>query len=394
MKKLAVFFTALLMGLPLVNSTAYAQGMKTVEKPPWPIARRAVKFFFRNATNVKGIESPKTIVAKSFRMHPKFAVAIDKSKGAKDFDRFLLTLKGKDNFEGAAFAKIRRGKGRIYIVPDQSIKVKHAGHEFIVRLAGHINLRTQRAEIRMSSALQGSAKFGEMTRKIMIIDANLNFRFDDKPKFPRRSLSFNPYDQVVIADKNGRFDTLQASQNYITQPVVLDGKWFTVTPASSYPKSVKVKKFAGKLTKIKTGYPYNELYLIGKKYYLLNFKSVQKVNEIPVDTYTVSFFNIYMKLPKPGEKIFKAFGYGPRKGTRIYPGRVNNFPLGGKITATIKPRYDSKRRKLRINAVIADVSGLKIRYFLNSAGQKVAPPKIAVLDSSGKQIHLAKLKYG
>ncbi len=345
-----------------------------------------------------GTVSPQAEIATFKTGSDIIKVAVDsKSPDAKAPDLFRFDFTGKGKFHDKPVVplkgRVRRGRfnGTTGMV---TIQVQHDGGKIPVTLYGHYMKRGDVRYFRLvlSTAMEGSCRFGEKTLRVRLIDGNNNTRCNDKIRINMQDGKIRgmiPGDTILIYADGGA----PAQKALIGQTVKVNGKWYRPNVS---PDGLKI---SAEPVKVKTGkirIPHKRWSgtLIGMNY-LATLSGSDKAIEMPVGQYVVARYTEYRpgtgkgkrkeeRLIRQGQDVVEGKG----KVFEVTEGKVTEVSVGSPMTACMDVRQ--VERKVRFTLNLADASGGSVRYL----APRPAPPAIEVHDAAGKKVYSVKMRFG
>jgi hypothetical protein len=324
-------------------------------------------------------------------------IAIDSAKpDATQPDLVRLDFSGKGKFTGAPTASIKmrpsgsRGATMGTVGP-VIVAVKRDGQSIPVFIRGtYWKQNTSRGlSLMLTSAVEGSCKFGAKTYPVRVIDGNSNLKFTDALKPPYRPSTTMAFDRITVGDSNGAFSRNSAG-SYVGQPISVDGKLYSVDISGMKIKATPMKIAGGS---VKVNAPRWSCTLVGKKYYLSLTGGKAPVS-VPADEYVTANYTVFTG-SDPRKRCATIRGYGSYRGGKAFTvgsGQTVDLALGAPIEATV---LASKRAgKVSINLMMKDPLGGRISSITTEEGKRPPAPSIDVVDKSGKTVYTAKLEYG
>jgi len=392
------FLTAILA----VSSALGGTGDLTFMKSP-PRLTRASRVYIRRfkhggTDEARGLVSKHAVVGTAQASAGGIQVAIDASKpDATAPDVVRLDFTGKGNFKGAPTVKLTAGASRrgitISNIAPTTIVADRGGQKVPAVIVGNYwkqQSGNRAMSLSITSAMEGTCKFGAKTYPVRVFDGNSNLAFTDALKPPYNvSRVPMPYDYIIVDTGKGDFRT-DTVRTYVGQPIPVDGKWYK--PAISGMKiSASVLEVAS--GEIKVNSPRWRCTLVGKKYCFTISGGKDPVS-VPADEYGTSNYLAYASadVSKPCAYIG---GYGNVRGGKpvaVTSGNTVELPLGGPVTGKVTASVSGG--KVRLNLVTTDALGGRISRVASARGTRPPAPVVEVVDKSDKTVYTAKLEYG
>ena len=111
--------------------------------------------------------------------------------------------------------------------------------------------------------------------------------------------------------------------------------------------------------------------------------------DVPAGTYRVR----YTISASPGEKLKPARISGTVNKVVVKAGETTDLKIGGPLEALVQAAV--KGGKMRIGLAFKDAGGNKVMLYASPGkARSPTPPKVDVVDASGKTIYTAALKFG
>jgi hypothetical protein len=351
-------------------------------------------FKHAGADKAKGLVSEHSVVGEPRGGGVK--IAIDSSKaGATQPDLIRLDFSGKGMFKDAPTASIKmrpaRGKYTTGTIGRVVVSVKRDGRSVPVTIQGSYWKQTTRRglSLTMSAALEGECKFGDKTYPVRVLDGNGNLKFSDALKPPYRSSSTMAFDRIQVGTDGGKFSS-SAVTSFVGQPIIIDGRLYNVDVSGMKITARAMEIAAGS---IKVNAPRWTTTLIGKKYFL-TLSGGKAPLSVPADEYRTANYTVFAGAD-PRKRCATISGNGSVRGGKAFtvaPGQTADVKLGAPIEATISS--SNNKGKVRMNLMMKDALGGRIRSITTDAGKRPPAPSIEVVDKAGKIVYTAKLKYG
>ncbi|MCP4375142.1 MAG: hypothetical protein GY794_03025 [bacterium] len=365
--------------------------MKT---PPPSNARRPlfVRGFKQVGTDeAKGLVNPRAAVGElsGGTRSVKMKVAVDSADAdATKLDLIRLDFSAKGMFKGAPTVAIKmgpaqRGGGYMGVIAPVVVNVKRDGKTVSSLISGNYwEYKNQKGlSLMMSVAVEGECKFGDKTYPVRVIDENANLKFSDAMKLSDR---LRDGDSVLIDTGGDKFAS--ATPTYIGQPALADGAWYVMNVTGMKITATRLKAAEGS---VKVNAPRWNCVLTGKKYFL-SLSGTKAPMSVPADDYRINEYTVFAK-NTPGKRCATISGRGGKVFT-VSSGETVDLAIGEPLTVGV---VASKRRgKVRINMVLKDALGGKIRGMTNNVGRRMPAPSVEVVNNTGKIIYTAKLAYG
>ena len=331
-------------------------------------------------------------------------VAVDSSKAdskAPDVVRFDFSGQGKFDKDLAVPLKADQGG---WTFGPKTLQVKRGGKTLPVSVQGRYvkvdatdEVTLREIQVTVLAGVQGDVKFGDKTHAVRLVDANGNFNFNDAARPMEKGgqvVAITPGDTIAIDTGDGKFGPSTQLFPY-GQPVRVDGKWYKVSlvkgtiSAQSVnlpPATVKVNapEWACKLAS-QSGV----LYLRGAKepvevpagdYFILDYDVLGTAGNSPAGA------------PRP---MFSGRGQsvvaGEVKPVSLAAGKEALLPIGAPLKAGVTSKQSEG--DVVFSFALADCGGHVVGGVIGNKGTP-PPPKISVVDASGKEVYQNTLEYG
>ena len=369
-----------------------------MKQPPATSASRVYvsRFTHGGADKDRGLVNEHSVVGVAQGTLVAVHVAIDSAKAdATAPDLIRLDFSGKGKFKGAPTAgiKLRPAQKNVTMgtIGPVVVVAKRDGRSIPVAVRGTYwkQARNRGLSLTVTSAVEGSCKFGAKTYPVRVIDGNGNLKFSDALKPPYRPSTMMPFDRVVVGTDDGKFSSAAAT-SYVGQPIFVDGKLYSVDVSDMKVQAAPMKIASGS---VKVDAPRWNCTLIGKKYYL-SLSGGKDPISVPVDEYVTANYAVFTG-SDPRKRCAAIRGYGSLRGGKAFTvgsGQSVDLLIGAPIEAKVSA---SKRAgKVNMNLIMTDALGGRISGITTSEGKRPPAPSIEVVDKTGKIVYTAKLAYG
>jgi len=385
-----------------VSAALSGTGDLTFMKSPPRLTQGSRVYIYRfkhgGADEARGLVNKHAVVGAAPSSAGGIQVAIDSEKpDATAADLVRLDFTGKGNFKGAPTVKLKAGPDRRGIsvsnIAPTTIVADRGSQKVPALIVGQYWKQqngSRGLSLSITSAIEGTCKFGAKTYPVRIFDGNSNLAFTDALKPPYRGARVPmPYDYLMVDTGKGNFKS-DTVKTYVGQPVSVGGKWYTFG-ISDMKISASVLNVASGTVKVNA--PRWQCTLVGKKYCFVISGGKDPVS-VPADEYRTSNYTAFVSADasKPGAYVG---GYGSVRGGKsvaVTAGKNVDLPLSGPVTAKVTARVRSG--KVRLNLVTTDALGGGISRLANARGTRPPAPVVEVVDKSGKTVYTAKLEYG
>jgi len=353
-------------------------------------------FTHGGADKARGLVNQHSVVGAAPKASGGVHVAIDSTKAdAARSDVLRLDFSGQGKFKGAPTVEIKirpaRSGTTMGAIGPVVIVAKRGGRSIPVAVRGHYWKQATRRglSLMLSSVMKGTCKFGAKIYPVRVVDGNANLGFSDALKPPFSPRSRMPFDRIVVDTGDGKFSS-SAITSYVGQPIFVDGKWYSIDIAD-----MKITAAAQKITggSVKVNAPRWRCTLIGKNNYLTLNGGTGPI-AVPADEYRTANYTVFTG-SEPGKRCATVSGYGSFSGGKAFTvasGQTVGLSIGAPIEAAVVAAM--RGGKVRINLMMKDALGGRIRSITNNEGKRPPAPSIEVVDKAGKIVYTAKLKYG
>ena len=393
-----VTISSVLVMLCVSFALGAAGDLTFMKQPPATSASRVYvsRFTHGGADKDRGLVNEHSVVGVAQGTLAGVHVAIDSAKAdAAAPDLIRLDFSGKGKFKGAPTAgiKMRPAQKNVTMgtIGPVVVVAKRDGRSIPVAVRGTYwkQAKSRGLSLTVTSAVEGSCKFGAKTYPVRVIDGNGNLKFSDALKPPYRPSTMIPFDRVVVGTDDGKFSS-SAATSYIGQPVLVDGKWYSIDVSDMKIKAAAMKIAGGS---VKVDAPRWRCSLVGKKYYL-SLSGGKDAIDVPADEYVTANYTVFTG-SDPRKRSATISGYGSYRGGKAFTvasGQSVDLPIGAPIEATV---LAAKREgKVSINLMMKDGLGGRISSITTDEGKRPPAPSIEVVDKAGKIVYTAKLAYG
>jgi hypothetical protein len=251
--------------------------------------------------------------------------------------------------------------------------------------------------VTMAAAAEGVCDFGGKTYKVRLLDGNGNLKLGDASKVENAEYGMISGDVLLVDTGDGTF-TKDVKKSFFGQPVLLDGKAYTVTVNDDASK-IEAAEAKIELGAVKIEASSWSATFVGKKYHSVVSSGTDKPIFLPADTYTV--WNYWGQGEgNSGLAINKMAGM-----VEVGAGKTAEVKVGAPLTVGLSIQnveakgllakvFGGGETNLVINLDCQDVSGSPVSRIMNGKGGMAPAPKLTIFDSAGKQVYQATLEYG
>ncbi len=303
-----------------------------------------------------------------------------------DRQTMRLDMTGKGEFRGAPNIPVKtvRSAPGIYqatIGPSQVV-LKIDGRSVPVTIAGEYAEQKGKPTlaVTVTAAVEGTCTFGQMVRKVRIVDATGNLSFADTNTGTEQRQA----DLVHVADKNGLFDA-ESTGAALGGPMRIEGKWYTLAvtdmKVQASPANLPMGKIVGKGGRWQVA-------LRGRKYSVVVDGDDAQPVEVPADTYKVMACRYYHSPDKAEPVLITA----PRLSVVVEENKTVVIPMVVPIKGIMAARVSSGSVAFSVERT--DATGGRITRLINGKGKSPNAPAIEVIDKKGNIVYTAQLKYG
>jgi len=326
------------------------------------------------------------------------SVAIDSAKpGAAAPDVVRLDFTGAGKFAKAPSLPLKRtstgSTSFSAVFGPTAVKVRRGGKTIPVTISGrYFKSRTYRyVTLYLGTAVAGKCAFGETVLPVRIIDGNCSLSCGDRAS-------------VVISGGRvrgmQRGDTLEigsgddkAPLKYLYgQPVLVKGSWYEVAISSDASK-VTAKPLHPEVGKLKVAHENWTCLLAGDKQ-IHHISGGSAPVTLPTGKYKVIEYAEYTgdeAQASRGKLEWSSFqsSVGPVK---VRAGATTELAIGTPLRASTN--VGRAGDAVVLNLWLTDAAGAPVRDLYLPSRRRPAPPKVSVLDSSGKRVYQATMEYG
>lgn len=350
-----------------------------------------------------GCASEHAVTAKVFYAGRNILLAIDCAKpGDKAPSVVRVDFTGEGDFSDAPTVpfKVRHSARNYYYaqIGPGTVTMDKDGASLSISIRGYYNKQGDRRNMGLILAAARSAKvsFGDTQATATLVDGTGNLEFDDPAQVAHQA------GRPIAMKSSG--DTVHIQTGRVARavpygsPLRIAGDWYTVT-ATEDGRQITVKPYDGKLGTIDLDDRTVQSPLLVGTQHLLQLGTVSGKVKLPVDTYV--FGNYSMVAGDPGRSWtlqVRAGDFRKAKPFTVTDGATTRPSLGGPLSARIIAHSYRRRANsptsIRFSFQLTDVNGLPVGNLQGPRGRRPDPPKLTVVDASGKQVYQASMEYG
>jgi hypothetical protein len=324
--------------------------------------------------------------------------AIDSGKpDAEQADVIRFDFTGKGTFQDAPLVAIRiQGSGSDMSYArfgPVTLVSRTDGRELPVSVEGyyHKRARSRYMYVHATTALEGECRFGDIIRRVRLVDLNSNLRCNDKTRLDSPGqLSLG--DTVLVADEEGSFHPSGLGSFY-GQRLQVAGDWFAVTLSEDSTR-ISAEAVVVETGRIRVPHEQWSAMLLGREH-LLRVSGGAEPIVVPADSYAVVDYKeqpigqTRAMLLCAGREALAGRG----KRFEVRPDAVTELTIGSPLTARLEiAKYGRDQRRFSLK--LTDAAGCSVGNLTNTSGQRPGPPTLEVRDSSGEVVHSGKMEYG